>query len=189
MSRIHASTALVRLMLCLFMGAICSIPARSQAIDSDSSTANLSSYSEDDAVVRWERIAGVITAQGVSNPVGSVASGTTPWTTTRGAAAVDLSNGEAAFFVRGLVLDGGDTSGTPGPVKSVKGALVCSAGASDQEVLETAAVPLDARGNAEFQGRFEKDPPSTCSNPIFLVLNAAKNVWIAAGSVRTTRDY
>jgi hypothetical protein len=187
MSRINASTALCRLLLCLFMGAVSSISALSQTISSESSAANLSSYSEDDAVVRWERIAGVITAQGVSNPVAGIASGTTPWTTTKGAAAVDLTNGEAAFFVRGLVLVGGDTSGTPGPVTSVQGALVCNPGASDQQVSDTATVPLDAQGNAEFVGSLEQSPPSACSNPLFLILNAAKNVWIGTGSVRTTQ--
>ena len=187
MSRINSSRALSKLLLCLSIAGVSSIAAQSQAISGDSSAANLSSYSEDDAVIRWERIAGVITAQGASNPVAGIASGTTPWTTTIGAAAVDLTNGEAAFFVRGLVLDGGDTSGTPGPVNSVKGALVCNPGASDQEVSDTATVPLDDRGNAEFQGRLEKAPSSACSNPLFLILNAAKNVWIGTGSVRTTR--
>jgi hypothetical protein len=47
-----------------------------------------------------------LTAQGISNPVARIASGEAPWTTTIGAAAVDLNNGEAAFFVKGLVLVG-----------------------------------------------------------------------------------
>jgi hypothetical protein len=183
----HSSTALSTLLLCLSIGAVSGIAAQSQAISGDSRTANLPSYSEDDVIVRWGRIAGVITAQGVSNPVAGIASGTTPWTTTVGAAAVDLTNGAAAFVVEGLVLDGGDASGTPGPVKSVKGALVCNPGARDQEVSDTATVPLNAQGNAVFQGRLEKVPPSACSDPIFLILNAAKNVWIGTGSVLTTQ--
>ena len=188
MSSINSSIALSRLLLCLSIGAVSSAAAQSQAISRDSSVANLSSYSENDTVVRWGRIVGVITAQGFSNPVAGIASGTTPWTTTIGATAVDVTNGEAAFFVQGLVLVGGDTSGTPGPVKSVKGALVCNPGARDQEVIETATVTLDTLGNAEFQGRLEKVPPSACSNPLFLILNAAKNVWIGTSAVRTTQD-
>jgi hypothetical protein len=188
MSRIHSSMALSRLLLCLSIGAVSGIAAHSQTVSGNSPTANLSSYSEEDTIVRWDRIAGLITAQGASNPVAGIASGTTPWTTTVGAATVDLTNGGVAFYVSGLVLDGGDTSGTPGIVTTVKGALVCNTGASDQEVTETANVPLDARGDAEFQGRLEKVPPSACSDPIFLILNAAKNVWIATGSVRTAQS-
>jgi hypothetical protein len=184
MSRINSSTVLSGFLLSLSIGAVSSVAAPPQAISSDSSAANVSSFSENNTVVRWGRIVGVITAQGVSNPVAGIASGTTPWTTTIGAAAVDLTNGEAAFFVQGLVLVGGDTSGTPGPVKSVKGALVCNAGASDQAVIDTATVPLDAQGNAEFKGRLEKFPPSACANPLFLILNAPKNVWIGTGAVR-----
>jgi hypothetical protein len=187
MSRINSSTALSRLLLCLFIGAVSSIAAQSQAISGDSHTANLPSYSEDDVIVRWGRIAGLITAPGVSTPVAGIASGTTPWTTTVGEAAVDLTNGEAAFIVYGLVLDGGDATGTTGPVKSVKGALVCNPGATDQEVTYTGTVPLDTPGNAVFSGHLEKVPPSACSNPLFLILNAAKNVWIGTGSVRTTQ--
>jgi hypothetical protein len=187
MSRINSSTALSRLLLCLSIGTVSGVAAQSQAISSDLSATNLPSASENDAVVRWGRIVGVITAQGVSNPVAGIASGTTPWTTTKGAAAVDLTNGEAAFFVRGLVLVGGDTSGTPGPVTSVQGALVCNPGASDQQVSDTATVPLDAQGNAEFVGSLEQSPPSACSNPLFLILNAAKNVWIGTGAVQTTQ--
>jgi hypothetical protein len=187
MSRIYSSTALSRLLLCLSIGAVSSIAAHSQAISGDQRTAVLPSYSEDDVIVRWNRIAGVITAEGVSNPVAGIASGTTPWTTTVGAAAVDLTNGEAAFIVEGLVLDGGDTTGTPGPVKTVKGALVCNPGARDQEVIDTMTVQLNAFGNAEFAGRLEKVPSSGCSDPLFLILNAAKNVWIGTASVRSTQ--
>ena len=187
MSRINPSTALGRLLLCLSMGAVSTIAVQSQTISTDSRTANLPSYSQDDVIVRWGRIAGVITAQGFSNPVAGFNSGTTPWTTTVGAAAVDLTNGEAAFIVEGLVLDGGDATGTPGPVKTVKGVLVCNPGARDQQVSDTATVPLDAQGTAVFQGRLEKVPPSACADPLFLILNAAKNVWIGTGAVRTTQ--
>jgi hypothetical protein len=159
--------------------------AAPQAGSGDSIAVNSSSFSENSTVVRWGRIVGVITAQGLSNPVGGIASGTTPWTTSFGEAAVDLTNGEATFFVRGLVLVGGDTSGTPGPVNSVKGALVCDPGATDQVVTDTTPVPLDGKGNAEFRGRLVNTPPSTCSNPVFLILNAPKNVWIGTAAVRT----
>jgi hypothetical protein len=153
----------------------------------DSTALDTSSFSKGDNVVRWGRIVGLITAQGISNPVAGIASGTTPWTTTIGAAAVDLTNGNAVFFVRGLVLVGGATSGTPGAVDSVEGALVCNPGTADQVVTDTTAVPLDGQGNAEFKGSLENLPPSACSDPLFLILNAPKNVWIGTAAVPTIR--
>lgn len=184
MLRINPRTVLSASLLCLSFGAMSSFATAQASASADSSAANFSSFSRNNNVVRWEQLVGLITAQGLSNPVANIASGTTPWHVRNGAAAVDLSNGEAAFFVKGLVLIGGDTSGTNGPVNSVEGALVCDAGEADQTVTYTAAVPLDVQGNAEFKGRLENLSSATCSNPIFLVLNAAKGVWIATGAVR-----
>ena len=187
MLRLNSHTVLSGLLLCLSFGTMSSFAAPQAGASGDLSALNTSSFSENNSVVRWGRIVGVITAQGFSNPVAGIASGTTPWTTTIGAAAIDLTDGEAAFFVQGLVLVGGDTSGTPGPVNSVKGALVCNPGATDQVVTDTTAVPLDGQGNAEFKGRLERLPPSACSNPLFLILNAPKNVWIGTAAVRTSQ--
>ena len=184
MLRITSHPVLSGLLLCLSFGTMSSFAAAQASVGADLSAPNFSSFSRNNNVVRWEQLVGLITAQGLSNPVANIASGTTPWHVHNGAAAVDLANGEAAFFVQGLVLIGGDTSGTNGPVNSVEGALVCDAGGTDQTVTYTAAVPLDVQGNAEFKGRLESLPSSTCSNPIFLVLNAAKGVWIATGAVR-----
>ena len=67
-------------------------------------------------VVRWNRIVGVITAPGVDNPVGvapnQIHSGAGPWTTRGGSAHVNLLSGEGSFEVEGLVLNGGNASGT-----------------------------------------------------------------------------
>jgi hypothetical protein len=144
------------------------------------------SFAGDEAVVHWQRIVGVITAPGVSNPVAGIASGGLPWTTSEGRAVVNLQTGEIAFFVEGLVLVGGNASGTPDGVTSVRGTLVCNPGTSTQAVVDTAAVPLDARGNAEFVGDLESAPPSTCANPLFLVRVPPRNIWIATGAVRVT---
>ena len=188
MLRMKSMTALSGLLICLSFGVRSSFAAPQVTAAGEASAAN-AAYSDDNTVVRWGRLVGVITAQGISNPVAGVASGETPWTTSIGAAAVDLTNGDAAFFVQGLVLVGGNTSGTTGPVKSVKGALVCNAGAADQTVIDTPAVPLDAQGNAEFKGDLAKVPPASCSNPMFLILNAPKNVWIATGAVRSIQSH
>jgi hypothetical protein len=65
---------------------------------------------DDDSVVTWQNIAGVITAPGVDNPVAvttdannnvlsQIHSGTLPWTTRDGSASVDLTSGAVRFAV------------------------------------------------------------------------------------------
>lgn len=185
MLRITSHKALSGLLLCLSFGTVSSFAAPQAGTNSNLSALNTSSSGVSGTNVKWDRIVGLVTAQGLSNPVAGIASGTTPWTTSNGAAVVDLINGEAVFFVQGLVLVGGDTSGTPGPVTSVKADLVCNAGSDDQVISETTAVPLDGQGNAQFRGALKPVPPSTCSNPLFLILNAPKNLWIGTAAVRT----
>jgi hypothetical protein len=140
-----------------------------------------------DTTAYWKRFVGVITAPGTSNTVAGITSGG-PWTAAAGSAHVNLTTGAAAFFVDGLVLVGGNDTGTPGPVTSVKGTLVCNAGESTQAVIDTAAVPLDAEGNAAFTGNLESVPPSSCTNPLFLIRVPTANVWIATGAERITHD-
>jgi hypothetical protein len=132
-------------------------------------------------VVTWRTIEGVITAPGTSNPVGGIASGTSPWTTTGGFAFVNLTTGDVAFAVEGLVINGGNASGTPGPVTNVAGALVCNA-SSSPTVTETSSVTLSAQGNASFSGTLSS-APSSCTNPIFLI-RVPGGPWIATGAVR-----
>jgi hypothetical protein len=141
------------------------------------------------SVAHWSRLVGVITSPGVSSTVAGIMSGTTPWTTTNGSATVNFSAGTATFSVQGLVLVGGDTSGTPGKVTMVKGTLVCNPGTSSQTVFDTPAVPLSLQGNATNVAsaeKFDRDPASisTCNNPLFLIRVVPKNIWIATGAVR-----
>jgi len=142
-------------------------------------------FAQDGTVVRWSKINGVVTAPGIDNPVGGIDSGAGPWTTTQGSARVNFRSGSVFFFVDGLVLASGNSIGTPGPVASVIGTLVCNAGSTGtpgQQVLDTPAVPLSAEGNAQFSGTFPSIP--TCNKPIFLLRAGTK--WIAAGAVPTT---
>ena len=138
----------------------------------------------DDAVVHWQTIVGVITAPGISNPVAGIASGGLPWTTTGGQATVNLMTGNIEFNVRGLVLNGGNSTGTPDAITDVKGTLVCNSGSAAQAILDTATVPLSLQGDAQFQGNLGS-VPSPCSNPLFLVRIVANGRWIATGAVRT----
>jgi hypothetical protein len=145
-------------------------------------TVTLVAQTSSSNVVFWKTIIGDITAPGVSSPVGGIASGTTAWTTTGGFAIVDLSTGAVTFSVEGLVLNGGNASGTPGPVTHVTGSLVCSAGSSPT-VVETSSVALSAQGNAAFSGTVS-GVPASCTNPIFLI-RVPGGPWLATGAVRT----
>src|SRR5258708_5098636 len=102
--------------------------------------ASASSAGEEDAVVRWKTIVGVITAPLVNNPVAGIPSGLFPWRATGGKAHANLANGQVAFKVEGLVLVGTNFAGTRGDLTEVKGTLVCNPGTNAQAVLDTAAV-------------------------------------------------
>jgi hypothetical protein len=148
-------------------------------------------FDNDDSVVRWNSIVGVITAPGVDNPVGSIHAGAGPWSVRSGRARVNLSNGAAFFDVDGLVLNGSNSSGTPGPVTAVTGTLVCNAGSTTPTILDTTSVSLNVHGDAHFSGQIAGIPAS-CDNPLFLVRIAAPagaaGRWIATGTERFVGD-
>jgi hypothetical protein len=143
-------------------------------------------FESQDSNVRWKSIVGVITAPAADNPVGTIHSGAGPWSVQNGRASVDLSSGFTFFDVDGLVLNGGNSSGTPGPVTAVTGTLVCNPGAAPT-ILDTTPVPLNVHGDAQFSGQIV-GIPATCANPLFLVRIAAPTGaagrWIATGSER-----
>ena len=142
------------------------------------------------SLIRWRTIVGVITSQGVNNPVSSkIDSGTFAWSVRRGLATVNVTTAAVLFEVEGLVINGTSFSGTPGPVTSVVGTLVCSPGDATHELaVDTNEVPLNERGNAVFSG-FINNMPSSCANPLFLIRIAkpagAAGRWIATGAERT----
>jgi hypothetical protein len=145
-----------------------------------------SAFAGEDNFVRWDRIVGAITALNVDNPVGNISSGTFPWTTRSGLARVDLTTGAVNWEVDGLVINGTVFSGTPGPITSVEGTLVCNAGPKET-VFDTSSVPLNVHGDAQFSGHFAGNRiPGTCGNPIFLIRIAAPagaaGRWIATGA-------
>ena len=154
--------------------------------------ASASLASADDNVVHWKTIVGNITVSN-NDAVAGINPGTTPWSTTGGRASVHLSTGQVSFEVEGLVLNGGNATGTRGGVDQVEGSLICDAGQKDQTIFTTLPVPLDARGNAEFSGSFNgtsEAPLASCNNPLFLIrigpdLPGANQRWIATGDVRS----
>lgn len=146
------------------------------------------------SVVRWDTIVGVITSPGVDNPVADIHGGATPWSVAKGQASVDLKNGNTAFEVEGLVINGSASSGTPGPISKVIGTLVCNPGQKDSNgssievVHDTTPVDLSAQGEAGFSGSLGSIA-SPCNNPLFLIRIAqpagAFGRWIATGAVRS----
>jgi hypothetical protein len=91
-------------------------------------------FAQNNTIVRWRGIQGVITAPGVDNPVSQIHSGAGPWTAQRGDARLNLVSGEGSFEVEGLVLNGGNASGTPGAVGSVMGTFVCNPAARQERL-------------------------------------------------------
>jgi hypothetical protein len=138
-------------------------------------------------VLRWQQIVGNITAPGVDNPVAGISTGGLPWTTTGGTATVNLSTGAVAFQVQGLVLNGGNASGTPDGLQNVMGTFVCNAGTTSQTIFNTPMVPLSAQGDAQFSGSLGT-LTAVCATPVFLIRSGtgAAARWIAAGAVLTT---
>lgn len=146
------------------------------------------------SVVHWDTIVGVITVPGVDNPIADIHGGATAWTTSGGQASVDLKSGATVFEVEGLVINGTTSSGTPGPITSVIGTLVCNPGQKDgggnsiEVIYDTAPVSLSTRGKAGFSGSLGSIN-SPCNNPLFLVRIAqpagAFGRWIATGAVRS----
>jgi len=146
---------------------------------------------DDDAVVRWKTIVGNITVSN-NDAVGGINPGTTPWSTVGGRARVNLATGHVSFDVEGLVLNGGNASGTAGRVDQVEGSLICDAGSDNQTIFTTTPVQLTAQGNADFSGTFNTIP-GTCTNPLFLIrigqeITGANQRWIATGAVRSFGD-
>lgn len=156
---------------------------------------------DDDSAVSWRNIAGVITAPGIDNPVAvttdaqnnvisQIHSGTLPWVTRAGSASVDLTTGATRFAVTGLVLIGGNASGTAGPINQVVGTLVCNPGSTaatqPQTVLDTPPVSLSGNGSARFSGELTNPVPLPCNNPLFLIrigpaFGAFAGRWLATG--------
>ena len=148
-------------------------------------------FDNDDSIVRWKSIVGVITAPGVDNPVGTIHAGAGPWSVRSGRAQVNLSNGATIFDVDGLVLNGSSSSGTPGPVIAVAGTLVCNAGTTTATAHDTAPASLNVHGDAHFAGQIA-GVPATCNNPVFLIRIStpagAAGRWIATGTDRFIGD-
>ena len=141
----------------------------------------IASPSKADNIVVWRTIKGVAQA---GNMVGGIAGGGQPWSTREGEVLVELDSGSVEFEVRGLVLAGGNTIGTPGPVTQVKGTLVCGPGSASPTVIDTPLVPLSPQGNAEFSGSFGSSTGGCNPTDVAFLIRVSAGAWIGNGSVR-----
>ena len=151
---------------------------------------SLGSARGDSATVKWDDVIGVAQAGNqVGSGTGRVTGGGQPWSTESGKAQVDLRTGQLKFTVKGLVLAGGNSIGTPDGVTTVKGTLVCdtngSAGGGNSVLVDTDLVPLSAQGDASFSG--EVALPAVCQTEpdIAFLIRIGSGAWIANGAVRT----
>jgi hypothetical protein len=146
------------------------------------------SQADDSGLVRWKKIIGIEQALNVvGNPPNTITGGGQPWSTLDGSAVVNLSDGSVDFEVRGLVLAGGNSIGTPDGVTNVVGTLLCGLMAGETTtVIDTNAVPLSAQGNAEFFGTFNSSTAACSATDVaFFIRNASGTFpWIGNGAVR-----
>jgi hypothetical protein len=155
--------------------------------------------------VKWENIVGIVQAGNIvgsfttppscpvppATPVGvgCINGGGQPWTTLGGQAKVNLSNSKLEFEVRGLVLAGGNSIGTPDAITSVQGTLICIVGtATSNVILNTTSVPLSSTGDAQFSGSLGPIPTSCQPSNVAFLITIPAGRWIANGSVRSSGD-
>ena len=146
---------------------------------------NASADSSD--VLRWTSVIGIAAPNNVvGTGAGAVAGGPTPWSTLDGHATVDLSKNKITFDVRGLVLAGGNSIGTPGAVAQVKGTLVCDTdgSAGDTALIDTPLVDLSEQGEAQFNGRVGAFPAVCSTEPdVAFLVRVGAGKWIASATV------
>ena len=152
-----------------------------------SMSVSLAAFADNDSNnVSWKRVIGIIQA---GNLVGNIPGGGQPWSTLGGQANVNLRSGRLEFEVRGLVLAGGNSIGTPDAINQVKGTIVCGPANPPTPPLflaDTPLVTLSTQGDAEFEGNVGPFPTvCTPTNLAFLVRIAAGR-WIANGAVRSS---
>lgn len=131
--------------------------------------------------VRWRTVVGIVQA---GNVVGGIGGGGQPWTTLGGHASVNFSANHVEFEVRGLVLAGGNSIGTPDGVVQVKGTLLCDPGGAAL-AIDTVLVTLSATGDAEFSGAVPPIPTTCTPTNVAFLIRIGAGRWIANGAVRT----
>lgn len=139
--------------------------------------------------LHWQSVIGIVQANNVvGSGTGAATGAPGPWSALGGHANVDLEDGEIRFVVRGLVLAGGNSIGTPGSVLQVKGTLVCdtdgSASGGNSVLVDAPLVDLDDVGNARFSGSVGAFPAVCTSEPdVAFLIRTGSGRWIGNGTV------
>jgi hypothetical protein len=141
-------------------------------------------------LLHWQSVIGIVQANNVvGSGAGAATGGGSPWSALGGQVTVHLEDGKIDFDVRGLVLAGGNSVGTPGPVVQVKGTLVCdtdgSASGGNSVLVDTPLVELGDQGDAQFHGTVGALPSACTSEPdIAFLIRVGSGRWIANATVQ-----
>jgi hypothetical protein len=139
--------------------------------------------------LHWQSVIGIIQANNVvGSGTGAATGAPGPWSALGGHVNVHLDDGKINFIVRGLVLAGGNSIGTPGAVLQVKGTVVCdtdgSASGGNSVLVDAPLVDLDDQGNARFSGNVGAFPPVCTSEPdVAFLIRTGSGRWIGNGTV------
>jgi hypothetical protein len=141
------------------------------------------------STLHWQSVIGVVQGNNVvGSGTGAATGAPGPWSALGGHVTVDLNDGRINFVVRGLVLAGGNSIGTPGAVLQVKGTLVCdtdgSASGGNSVLVDAPLVELDDQGNARFSGQVGLLPAVCTSEPdVAFLIRTGSGRWIGNGAV------
>jgi len=142
----------------------------------------------DDSLARFDSGFGVhpVANTGVVNTVRGVAPGGRPWHIDKLKVRIRQDGGITAHG-EGLVLAGGDSAGTRGPIRQVVATLFC-----DAAEFDSPAADISLGGDFDIRGVLTPTPPASCNNPALLIRNfavpagataPAPGAWFAGGTI------
>ncbi len=98
------------------------------------------------------------------------------------------ANGSITVKGKGLILAGGDNAGRA-PALAVLASLICQPTAPFIPSLTSLpGVTLPPNGDFQINGMLSPVPPTPCTSPMLLILNAANLTWFAVGIVSSGND-
>src|SRR5215831_17424846 len=123
-----------------------------------------------------------VVAGSAANVVRGVSPGGFPWVIEKFKARVE-GDGDITVEGVGLVLAGGNSIGTAGPITLVAATLFCQISPGPAATFSShssGAHPLTADGNFKFKDTLSPVPPSPCTNPALLIrANNSTGPWLA----------
>lgn len=128
-----------------------------------------------------------VVAGSAANVVRGVAPGGNPWVIEKFQAKLE-EDGDINVDGIGLVLAGGNSIGTAGPITMVAATLFCQTSSGSPATFSShssRAHPLTTDGNFKFKDTLSPAPPSPCTNSALLIrANNDTGPWLAAGIPR-----